>query len=393
MTLPRLLATMVPFFLLGACEDHASTPPDLEIEALSSGNGQAIIDHFDTRLRSLVQEEDLPSLAAAIVRSDGTVAYFSFGTLERGNDTPITQDTLFQIASLSKLLTGVITNSSIRSQAIDPDAPVTKYLGPILDSQTNASLYRITTRQLLHHSAGVANEDCALYAKRQDGEPWLDGYSRAELVADLNRLSLPETGSSNVDYSSCGYAIVGLIDEVVSDRPFAALLKDRVTANYDMPDTTVALDANQRTRLATPYRKDDRRVQTQASIMGMGTPGSAIYSTVRDLASLQAAQLTAYIDYAANGTDSDLILSKQTGEGQREGTRFGTGVIEFDHEEGTILLHDGDADGYASLYALAPQQNVGVVMLTGSGGDYFVDAGIELLALLMASENAAQGSK
>lgn len=393
MTMPRLLAAVAPVFLLGACEDHASTSPDLETEAFSSGYSKAMVDHFDTRLRALVQEEDLPSLSAAIVRSGGTVEYFSYGALERGQDAPITQETVFQIASLSKLLTGIVTNSLIRSGKLDPDAPTSKYLAPVLGGQTNAGLSSITTQHLLNHMAGVENEDCSLYAKRQEGEPWLDGYSRAELVTDLRQLSLPQGKAAGFSYSSCGYAIVGLIDELVSDQTFAELLNDRVTAKFDMSDTGVELDAGQQNRLARPYRKDDRHLATQASNMGMGTPGSAVYSSTRDLAHLLAAQLAAYRNYAANGEDSDLILSKQTVQGQRENIRFGTGIIELQEEQGTIYLHDGDADGFASLYAFAPEQDVGIVMLTGSGGDIFVETGLELLSALMASENAVEGAK
>ncbi|MEM7701768.1 MAG: serine hydrolase domain-containing protein, partial [Pseudomonadota bacterium] len=304
-----------------------------------------------------------------------------------------TPDTLFQIASLSKLLTGVVTNSLIRTGELDAEAPIATYLGPVLGEQMSGGLESITTQHLLNHKAGIENDDCSLYAKRQEGEAWLDGYSRAQLLTDLRKLSLPKGAAADFSYSSCGYALVGLIDEIVSDQKFAALLNERVTAKYDMPDTQVELATDQESRLATPYRKDDRRVPTQASDMGMGTPASAVYSSTRDLARLLAAQLAAYREYAASGEETDLILSQQTVQGHREELRFGTGIIELTHEEGTIYLHDGDADGFASLYAFAPEQDVGIVMLTGSGGDIFVETGLELLALMMASENAANKSK
>ncbi len=389
----RSIALAASLFMLAACENPTADPVDPEIEALSSGDGSAMIGHVDAQLRALVQREDLPSLSAAIVRSDGTVEYFSYGTLERGQDAPVKEDTLFQIASLSKLLTGVVTNSLIRSGQLDPDAPATTYLGSVLGAQTNASLDNITTQHLLNHRAGIENEDCSLYSKREEGEAWLDGYSRAQLITDLRELSLPDGGAADFSYSSCGYAVVGLIGEIVSGQTYAELLAARVTTKHDMPDTAVVLNADQQSRLATPYRKDDRQVATQASNMGMGTPGSAVYSSAQDLARLQTAQLAAYREYAATGEETDLILSKRMVKGHREDLRFGTGIIELSNEHGTIYLHDGDADGFASLYAFAPEQDVGIVMLTGSGGDIFVETGLELLTLLMASENAAMKSE
>lgn len=389
MRFQHLVVILATLITASACDSRTSPPAGHELEAALSGNGKAIVDRFQSRLLALVNEHDVPSLSAAIVQSDGTVNFLSFGTLERGKDRAVFEDTIFQIASLSKLLTGIVTNSLARSGELDLDATVKEHLAAFLTAKTSPQFNVMSMRQLLNHRAGVANEDCSLYANREDGEPWLDGYSRGELIADVRKIAKSDRLSSGFDYSSCGYAIVGLIDEVVSGQPFSVLLKNHVTEIYGMTDTAVTLDPDQASRLAIPYRKDDRRSRTRASQMGMGTPASAIYSTTRDLVGLQVAQLAAYRDYIVDGRDSNLILSQQTEVGQRENIRFGTGIIELHHDAGTILLHDGDADGFASLYAFAPVQNVGIVMLTGSGGNFFVETGMELLVALMAAENAS----
>lgn len=351
-----------------------------------NGLSKAQLQTIDNRLKMLVSEEDIPSLSVAIIYADENIDYLSYGTLTRGLDESVDADTIYQIASLSKVLTGVITKSLIRDEKIDVAAPVTSYLKPVLRERSGTILDGLTMLDLLHHRAGISDNDCSLYAKRIEGEAWLNGYSRAELLEDLNAFERPNSGSAEFQYSSCGYAIVGLVDELVSNQSYVNLLRERVTGKYEMIDTVVELDGNQLQRLATPYRKDQRQVATQPSVMGMGTPASALYSSTRDLAKLQVAQLQAYRAFGNDNTQSDLFLSDTTAVGQADNIRFGTGIIEFSHPEGTIYLHDGDADGYASFYAFAPKQNVGIVLLTGSGGSWVGDIGIELITLLMLSD-------
>lgn len=384
----RFTAIISVIVLATACD--RPTTPNVSASKKEAGGENASskeqLQIIDRRLSMLVSEEDIPSLSLAIVYPSENINYLSYGTLARGSDESADADTIYQIASLSKVLTGVITNSLIRDEKIDVAAPVTSYLNPVLGARTGTILDGMTMLDLLHHRAGISDDDCSLYAKRIEGEAWLNGYSRAELLEDLVAFERPNSGPAEFQYSSCGYAIVGLVDELVSNQSYVNLLRERVTGRYELVDTVVELDRNQLLRLATPYRKDQRQVATQPSVMGIGTPASALYSSTRDLAKLQVAQLQAYRAFGNDNTQSDLFLSDTTAVGQADNIRFGTGIIEFSHPEGTIYLHDGDADGYASFYAFAPKQNVGIVLLTGSGGSWVGDIGIELLTLLMLSE-------
>ncbi|MBV7257074.1 beta-lactamase family protein [Pacificimonas sp. WHA3] len=387
----QLSSAAVIFAMTAAC----AAQPDA-VEAVDASNeGQMeqasdeLLQSMDSRLATLVRDENIPSLSVAVVRPGGNIEYLSYGAKRRGQDAPVDENTIYQIASLSKLLTGVITNSLRRDGLIDLDAPLTTYLAPVLGRDGGEGLAGLTMAKLLHHHADIPNEACSLYAKRVDGEPWFDGYSRDALISDIRKLPAPDGAPSEFSYSNCGYAIVGLVDEVVSGQPYAALLQNRVAARYGMQDTGVVLSGDQENRLATPYRKNDKQVATQASVMGMGTPASAVYASARDLAKLQVKQLEAYRNHADKAAASDLVLSEVTATGPAENVRFGTGIIEVGHPAGKIYLHDGDADGFASFYAFAPQQDVGIVLLTGSGGQWFGDAGMEMMTMLMADAPAS----
>ena len=123
------------------------------------------------------------------------------------------------------------------------------------------------------------------------------------------------------------------------------------------------------------------------SRQGKASPGSAIYSTVHDLQNLQAAQIKAYHTFASGGAAGPLILTNDVATtslhhdaGQ---PAFGSGLIIIPHPKGPFYMHDGDADGFASVYVFSPKDNAGVVILTGSGGQWITKSAIEILVGLI----------
>ncbi len=365
-----------------AASDTVTGPPG----AFTSGKEilrEAINDWVARKYRTIAEQENIPALSVGIIYDGEEIGYFNYGTRSRDSTVAIDENTLFQIASLSKTLTGIATQSLIAEGRLDIRQPIATYLPDILEPAAQRTLSNPTLGQLLQHSSGIITDDCTLYRDRKEGEPWLGGYSRAQLVADINAITLDGGTESGAEpefvYSNCGYAIVGLIDEIATGRSYAQLLHDRVTSKFGMPDTVVNLSEAQQHRLALPYRKDDRMIATRASDMGAGTPGSGVYSTVSDLLTLQVHQIHAYREFADNGKKSELLLTENTSPGPRPHMRYGSGMIVFDHPTAKIYLHDGDADGFAGAYGFSPEHNIGVVLQTSSGGPWVPESVVETL--------------
>lgn len=387
----KLLNTCViacAFVLASGCTTTAprAQPQSVKSEIVDAPAKESQADErmrqwLDAKFQAAVKRENIPSLTVGMIKDGEVFDYFSYGEKQRGSGIGVDRKSIYQIASLSKMFTGLITNHLVHNGTLDPNEPTATYLSSVITEHTAANLHGVTLDRLLHHQSGITDKDCSFYRNRVDGEPWLGGYSRGELVSDINKISLVEGAEPKFHYTSCGYSIVGLIDELVTGKSYSTLLGELVTSRYGMSDTTVSLDAEQRARLVVPYRKTDRNRTTQASIFGMGTPASGVYSDIADLLNLLKQHIQAYRAYIDHGAPNDLIMTERTVAGR--GIRFGAHLLVIQTPSGRLFLHDGDADGFASLYVFSPEHNTGLVLLTSSGGKWFGDMSIAAITGLM----------
>lgn len=98
-------------------------------------------------------------------------------------------------------------------------------------------------------------------------------------------------------------------------------------------------------------------------------------STVADLSQMMEQHLAAYQNYNQKQESSPLVLSEDKGAWGGNGfPYYGYGIMEFNKAIDTTMIHfghGGDVDGFASAYIFFPKQEVGIVMLTSSGGEWF----------------------
>lgn len=386
---------------IGGCASTQSLDRDAKLVPLTFADRTAIPEPEDIEqivhdtLFPIWRSEDIPSISSGVIYDGMTRADANFGTLERNGGTSLSGDSIYQIASLSKTLTGIIVQSLIVEGRLQPHEDIVTYLAPVLTAEAKTRLDGVTLIQLMQHRSAIADKDCAVYRNRAEGEVVQSGYSRVELVADLNAIDLSGRDTGAFAYTSCGYAVAGLIGELVTGKDFDTLLRQYVAGPYDMPDTTVTLNDEQKSRLVTAYNKRKRSEEVLPYIMGKASPGSAIYSTVHDLINLQAAQIKAYREFEKGGDAGALILTEAVtsarlrhNAGEAE---FGSGLIIIPHPKGPFYVHDGDLDGFGSVYTFSPKNNAGVVILTGSGGQWVTESAIGILVDLI-DETQSVGS-
>ncbi|AWW73725.1 hypothetical protein CD351_04725 [Erythrobacter sp. KY5] len=395
MSLPlRSFLSVSASLALGACAAdnggvrHATDGASAEM-AVEDMDVRALLT---TRFADIAETEDIPAMSIGVVRGGRKAAIVNLGHHDRSGERPVDAQSIYQIASLSKTLTGALVSTMIADGAIDPQRSVASYLGDIVSDDASRQLEAITVENLLQHTAAIPEQACSLYRQREEGEAWPHGYSRAKLVADLDVIKIDRSKVGSFAYSSCGYAVLGLVAESAGGQDFASLLAGNVTRPNGMRDTTVVPDAMQRKRVTTPYRKDDRSTATSTSVMGMATPGSAIYSTLDDLMTFQIAQLAAYRRPANAAGPSPLVLTTNLTDVEGQPVKFGYGLIQLSHPKGTFYLHDGDADGFAAVYVFSPEHDLGLTILTTSGGRWLTDAAIETMVEIIASEGTPRGS-
>jgi CubicO group peptidase (beta-lactamase class C family) len=252
------------------------------------------------------------------------------------------------------------------------------FIDPNLKLADVAEELNIPLHQLSQFLNDNLGKSFSIYKNRADGDPWTNGYTKEELIKDTNEIELECEPGSEFQYSNSGYAVVGYICENVSGLSYKQLLKKYVTDKYDLPNTAVNLNDQQKKLLITPYRKDDRDIATKSSIFGMDTPGSGVSSNATDLIKLVAAQMESYRLYEAEGAKSPLILTREMAK-MDDDLQYGFGLGKQTKGKNIKYGHGGDADGFACEYFFNPEENTGVVILTSSGGQWISELAFDIL--------------
>ncbi|HBY87251.1 MAG TPA: hypothetical protein DEO86_15400 [Colwellia sp.] len=338
--------------------------------------------NIDKQVQQFMAKEDIPALAIGIIQNGKVVFTAAHGVIDRQNKQPVDQKTIFQIGSHTKALTGMIAFELINEGKLKLSDKVIDHLPGVFPEASINEFKSLTIEHLMVHRSGLPT-----YPKnvtRIDGDAMLVRYSEEMLLEALSTIELRFSPDEKWRYSNFNYAVLGYVLSKITNKSYAQLVKEYVADKYELSDILANLSQNQiNTRLATPYRKDNRQVVTQPWDMGLLTPHGGAYATIEDLAHLMELQIAAYRKYNNSGVTSPLVATQImydtdfTQDGKKyPGLSYGVGMFEATPEWGTstetVFYHGGDLDGFGSEFRFSPEHGVGVVMLTSSGGRKFI---------------------
>ena len=233
-----------------------------------------------TRLKSIdkhfnryVDEGRLAGYAVAVSRH-GKVAHFGmYGHKDSETGSPITDDTMYRIYSMTKPVTSVALMMLVEQGLLQLTDPVSKFIpsfgetrvwdtGTILKPMTNALTEPIRVWHLLTHTAGMTYgflySDVVDDMYRRAGFDAGVGYKDSlEVVCDkYAALPLLFQPGSSWNYS-VATDIVGRVVEVVSKMPLDEFLEKNIFTPLGMTDTAFWVPKEKHDRLATLYRHDE----------------------------------------------------------------------------------------------------------------------------------------
>lgn len=365
----RYLAAVI--LALSASVAAAASDAPVPASAPATPDLKAAIDaHFE----QFMQKSHAPGLVWGIVQG-GKLAYVgALGVQDVETGEPVTADSVFRIASMSKAFTALALFKLEDEGKLSLDAPVARYV-----PQVKAWRYptddspALTVRDLLGHTAGLGPDDP--WSDRQ--QPMDEPAFTALLEKGLSFNQVPET---SYEYSSVGYALLGRVISNVSgsrydryiERTFMRPLGMKASG-YEIADVPAA-------KLAAGYRwESDALVREPA--MGNGAFGAmgGIHTSADDYARWVEFLLSAWP--ARDGADTgpvrralvrELAIGTsfpRLGSRPRRGaagacsfaTVYGAGFnVVRDCDLGLVLTHNGGYPGYGSSVLLMPEYGVGI---------------------------------
>ncbi len=220
---------------------------------------------IDQTMQAFVDKGQL-SGAVTLVGDDTHIIYLSaVGQRDLHHHLPMRTDTVFWIASMTKLMTSTAVMMLQEQGKISLDDPVSKFIPEFAGLKTpSGKPANLTLRQLITHTSGLQEAPDELMHRAR---------TLAELIPSyLNRPTKFEPGTK-WDYCQSGINTLGRIIEIVSGESFAEFMQERLFDPMELKDTTFYPDAAQVKRLAVSYSlKNGKLIPTKISRIP-GPPG------------------------------------------------------------------------------------------------------------------------
>ncbi len=334
-----------------------------------------------TAVDAICKEYDAKNVQAAVVRNGKVVGSYNYGIADN-NNTPITDNTKFRCASLSKLMTFSVCMALYDAEILDIDADISTYMGYTVRNPYYPN-NPITLRMLMTHTAGIkdgSSFETSLYGGSSVPMNTLltDGY---------NYYSWIKPGSYTV-YSNFGAAIVGSVCEMASGEHFEDLLQKYIVKPLGLDAGFVATSITDQT-FACLYSGSyvDWSLNSYLNGKFHATLGQTCHMvqgnlkiTASDYAKFMAMLLNGGVNEAGERVlrqNSVNEMLKVQYEDQYESIGYGTYIIDNLFKNTISYTHTGSAYGFYGAYAMDKHFKNGVVVFT-SGCRYSKDADTQI---------------
>jgi CubicO group peptidase (beta-lactamase class C family) len=349
---------------------------------------------LEERFGDLVAEHEVPGAAVAVLAGDD-IAEAASGVLNTGTGVAATTNSVFQLASVTKLWTATLIMQLVDERLLDLDRPVCTYLPRFRVADEHASA-TVTPRQLLSHTAGF---DADVVTETTNGDDAIATFVD-EYLPTVGQLFGPGEHHS---YNNSGYSLLGRIVEVLRGKPYRRVLREHLVDPLGLRHVATRADEAVLFRTSVGHFPIGAGgEQTPASPWRLPysnePSGAMLAMSAHDL--LQFAWMHLRDGLAPDGTR---VVSRSSIQAMREPqvavpklrtaeVHWGLGVrieqLGQARSPRPLIGHDGDNIGQYALLRMVPDRDVAFVLLCngGNAAGLFLAVSDHLLAELAGLE-------
>ena len=335
----------------------------------------AAFPEIEKLFNAFMERSQAPGAVLGVIIDGELVWVKAAGVREKTGNAPVTNDTVFRIASMTKSFTAMSILKLRDEGKLSLDDPVSKYIPelanlpyPTSDSQV------LTIRHLLTHSEGFPEDN-----------PWGDRQlaQTDETMHSWLRTGIPFSTSPGTafEYSNYGFAILGQIVAKASGRPYADYVRDNILKPLGMTASTFEMTSVPKEHIALGYRREGETYKPEP-ILAHGSFGAmgGLWTTAPDLARYVAFLMSAFpprdepergpikrssareMQQAWRAQPASAFRATVDAPLQIGVSAYGYGLgVSQDCRLGYVVGHGGGLPGYGSLMRWLPEYGVGLI--------------------------------
>ncbi|UII74100.1 beta-lactamase [Pseudomonas sp. HN11] len=327
----------------------------------------------DASVKPLMQQQSIPGLVVGVVK-DGKAQYFNYGVASKDAKQPVSENTLFEIGSVSKTFTATLAGYAVASGKLTLTGPASQYLPALRDGKfDHISLLNLGT----YTAGGLPLQ----FPRAADNTQHMIGYFqqwKPDFAPGTHRL-----------YSNPSLGLFGYLAAQSLKQPFDQVMEKTLLPKLGLKHTFVTVPKSQMDLYAQGYGKDGKPVR-----VGPGAMDSEAYGI-----KTSASDLLHYVEVNMHPAKLDPVLQQaitttHTGYYTVEGMTQGLGWEMYPYPikrdalvEGnstkmavephpvkwltppqaphadTLVNKTGSTNGFGAYVAYVPSKGMGVVIL------------------------------
>ena len=336
---------------------------DADVTGLSSEH--RLLEEFFYWLNQQFIEQNLPGAAIALVSRDQVIDTRTWGVRSTSDPKPITRESLFRIASVSKTFAGTVASLVVDENQQAWDAPITEFL-PQLQIGTGSSSRTITLKNIVSHTTGLMPH---AYSNMLD-----DGVAYEMIQEKFHEIPTVCSPGRCYGYQNVVFSLIGDVVEASTLQSYEQYLQDELFSPLGMKTASTGLEQFETSSNATsPHRRfrGSWRTTTHNPAYYTVAPAAGINASVDDMAIWARANLGGFPDVLSESflmQQHDPVVETPRGNyfNRWDGLNkayYALGWRVFDYRGLRVVHHGGGVRGFRSEVALVPDHDLGLVVL------------------------------
>lgn len=349
------------------------------LQATAQKTPPFVRDSLDKYIKRGIRDWDIPGLAIVIVKDGKVVVAKGFGVRDIISKTPVDENTLFMIASNTKLFTGTSLAQLEYDKKLSLNDKITRYF-PDYKLFEPSSTELLTIRDLLSHRIGTKTF-------QGDFTFWNGTLTRSEIMKKM-RLLRP-VGFFRQDFGYCNscFMTAGEVVSKVTDKTWEQYVQDSILTPLQMTrSTSISRGMESKDNVAKPYTTSytgtlQRVPYDQWDNLG---PAASIISSVNDLShwlmfqldsgSYKGKNIMPFSILQKTRDINTIVSSRKSALYPMHFRGYGLGLFVADYNGRQMYWHTGGAGGMVSNVCFVPEERLGIAILTNNDNQSFFEA-------------------